>query len=243
MTERQLPAAGRREAPHRAQLVLRELALQHPELATATGGPAGWLLVWDAQIAPQIIRSPARFSLDYLFVDADAVPILVVVTRSTDTRVRREAIGRVLDLAANGAPGWSASQLRTALTATHGNAGRTLAAWRRGTTPDLDDFFARVEDNLHRAGCASSSPPTSFRTSCAEWWASSMSNWTAPGSMRWNFRDPHPPPVSQPWRRGCAVRRSGAPFGRRRTHPTNWSGPPPRKPVQSSAGSRPWPAS
>lgn len=150
MTERQLPAAGRRGTPHSAQLVLRELVLQHPELATARGGPAGWLLVWDAQVAPQIIRSPARFSLDYLFVDADAMPILVVVTRSTDTRVRREAIGRVLDLAANGAPGWSASQLRTALTATHGNAARALAAWRRGATPDLDDFFARVEDNLHR---------------------------------------------------------------------------------------------
>ncbi len=150
MTERQLPAAERRGTPHNAQLVRRELVRQHPELTTPEDGPAQWLLVWDAQVAPPIIRSPARFSLDYLFVDADAVPTLVVATRSTDTRVRREAIGRVLDLAANGAPGWSASQLRTALTATHGNAGQTLAAWRRNTSPDLDDFFARVEENLQR---------------------------------------------------------------------------------------------
>ena len=45
--------------------LLRELeALEaaHPDLVTADGGPSDWLLVWDAQIAPQITRSPARFT-------------------------------------------------------------------------------------------------------------------------------------------------------------------------------------
>lgn len=148
MSEKQLRAAGRRGAPHGAGSVLRELARQHPGLVAAGDGPPDWLLVWDAQIAPQIIRSPARFTLDHLFVDADAVPALVVAARSTDTRVRREAIGRVLDLAANGVRGWSAAQLRAALAATHGDAVRTFAGWRRDGTPELDDFFARVENNL-----------------------------------------------------------------------------------------------
>lgn len=150
MSERQLRAAGRRGTPQSARSVVRELARQHPDLVTADGGPSDWLLVWDAQIAPQITRSPARFTLDYLFVDADAVPALVVTARSTDTRVRREAIGRVLDLAANGVQGWSASQLRAALTATKGDAVRAVANWRRGTPLDVDDFLARVDDNLQR---------------------------------------------------------------------------------------------
>ncbi|MFT4227490.1 hypothetical protein [Micropruina sp.] len=150
MSERQLRAAGRRGTPQSARSVVRELARQHPDLVTAEGGPSEWLLVWDAQIAPQIIRSPARFTLDYLFVDADGVPALVVAARSTDTRVRREAIGRVLDLAANGVQGWSAAQLREALTATQGDAIRAVAAWQPDTNLDLDDFLARVGDNLQQ---------------------------------------------------------------------------------------------
>jgi hypothetical protein len=39
----------------------------------------------------------ARWSLDHLFLD---VPTLVEVKRSTDTRVRREVVGQMLDYAA-----------------------------------------------------------------------------------------------------------------------------------------------
>ena len=42
-----------------------------------------------------------RWSLDHLFLDQDANPTLVEVKRSTDTRIRREVVGQVLDYVAN----------------------------------------------------------------------------------------------------------------------------------------------
>lgn len=40
------------------------------------------------------------YSLDHLFIDQDGVPVLVEVKRSTDTRIRREVMGQMLDYAA-----------------------------------------------------------------------------------------------------------------------------------------------
>jgi hypothetical protein len=42
-----------------------------------------------------------RWSVDHLFLDQDAIPTFVEVKRSTDTRIRREVIGQMLDYAAN----------------------------------------------------------------------------------------------------------------------------------------------
>ena len=54
----------------------------------------------------------ARWSLDHLFLDQDAVPTLVEVKRSTDTRIRREVVGQMMDYAANALSYWPAEQLR-----------------------------------------------------------------------------------------------------------------------------------
>ena len=38
-----------------------------------------------------------RWSLDHLFLDQDGIPTLVEVKRGTDTRIRREVVGQMLD--------------------------------------------------------------------------------------------------------------------------------------------------
>jgi len=53
------------------------------------------------------------FSLDHLFVDQDGIPTLVEVKRSTDTRLRREVIGQMLEYAANACAFWDAARLRS----------------------------------------------------------------------------------------------------------------------------------
>lgn len=45
-------------------------------------------------------------SLDHLFIDQDAVPTLVEVKRSSDTRIRREVVGQMLDYAADAVVFW-----------------------------------------------------------------------------------------------------------------------------------------
>jgi hypothetical protein len=53
-----------------------------------------------------------RWSLDHLFLDQDGVPTLVEVKRGTDTRIRREVVGQMLDYAANAVLHWPAEELR-----------------------------------------------------------------------------------------------------------------------------------
>lgn len=53
----------------------------------------------------------ARWSLDHLFIDQDGIPTLVEVKRSTNTQIRREVVGQMLDYAANGSAYWSLEQV------------------------------------------------------------------------------------------------------------------------------------
>jgi hypothetical protein len=53
-----------------------------------------------------------RWSIDHLFLDQDAIPTLIEVKRSSDTRIRREVVGQMLDYAANGVRYWAADQLQ-----------------------------------------------------------------------------------------------------------------------------------
>jgi len=50
---------------------------------------------------PSIDGGGDRWSADHLFLDQDAIPTFVEVKRSTDTRIRREVVGQMLDYAAN----------------------------------------------------------------------------------------------------------------------------------------------
>jgi hypothetical protein len=90
-----------------------------------------------------------------VFVDQDAVPILVEVNRSSDTRIRREVVGQMLDYAANGVRYWPANDLRAAFETTQSGLGRDpqqeIAQLIQSSDASIEDFFLSVEDNL-RAG-------------------------------------------------------------------------------------------
>jgi hypothetical protein len=57
-------------------------------------------------------RGVTSFALDHLLLDQDGVPILVEVKRLTDTRIRREVVGQMLDYAGRAGTGWTADWLR-----------------------------------------------------------------------------------------------------------------------------------
>lgn len=87
-----------------------------------------------------------------MFVDQDAVPTLVEVKRSSDTRIRREVVGQMLDYAANGVLYWPVDKLRETFTATQRSLGIDPDAAVQELTGDHEDnveaFFARVFENL-----------------------------------------------------------------------------------------------
>lgn len=65
--------------------------------------PKKWILVSREVPVPSEEDGAGRWSLDHLFLDQDGVPTFVEVKRSTDSRIRREVVGQMLDYAANAA--------------------------------------------------------------------------------------------------------------------------------------------
>ena len=92
------------------------------------------------------------FSLDHLFIDQDGIPTLVEVKRSTDTRLRREVIGQMLEYAANACAYWDANRLRSVFERRCEAAGvsphEELAKLDFGQGHDPDDIWEKVGQNL-----------------------------------------------------------------------------------------------
>ena len=94
-----------------------------PELLlgeTAGPGPSvQYLLVRREAGVPEADREADRWFLDHLFLDAEGVPTLVEVKRSSDTRIRREVVGQMLDYAANILAYWPPERMRDEFEASH----------------------------------------------------------------------------------------------------------------------------
>src|SRR5260370_8257028 len=76
-------------------------------------GPRRWLLIKREKSIPAEVGGAGRWSVDHLFIDQDGVPTLVEVKRQSDTRLRREVVGQMLDYAANAVVYWPIDQLRS----------------------------------------------------------------------------------------------------------------------------------
>jgi len=108
-----------RETEYEREAVLQELLERHPEVLAggSDDGSATWLLIKREAHVALGEDEPLRGMLDHLFLDADGVPTLVDVKRSSDTRIRREVVGQLLDYAADGRAFRSSHSAATASTA------------------------------------------------------------------------------------------------------------------------------
>ena len=104
------------ESPYDSETLLQKLLADHPDLLAGdqinAEEPRRWLLVTREMAVPGEQDGAGRWSLDHLFLDQDAIPTLVEVKRSTDTRIRREVVGQMLDYAANAVVYWPVEDVR-----------------------------------------------------------------------------------------------------------------------------------
>lgn len=109
------------ETPYDSEDILQELLAKYPNLLAGdqvdSGSPRRWLLVSRETVVPDSETGGGRWSLDHLFIDQDGIPTLVEVKRSTDTRIRREVIGQMLDYAANAVAYWPIEGVQAAFKA------------------------------------------------------------------------------------------------------------------------------
>lgn len=139
------------ETPYHSEDVLQALLAQHPEMLTVEGREAGRLLLVRREAAVRESGgSSARWSLDHLYLDAEGIPTLVEVKRSSDTRGRREVVAQMLDYAANAKVSFSMATLVTWTEERAREAGTSVAETLASTlgVDDPEVFWHRVATNL-----------------------------------------------------------------------------------------------
>ncbi|MBI4816595.1 MAG: hypothetical protein HY791_10065 [Deltaproteobacteria bacterium] len=114
--------------------------------------PPRWLLIRREAGVPDDENSGARFSVDHLFVDHRAIPTLVEVKRSSDSRIRREVVGQMLDYAANAAAYWGKGHIRAAFEAECAKRDLDVDARMELHIGDesVDEFWEHVDENLEQ---------------------------------------------------------------------------------------------
>ncbi|MFI5706229.1 hypothetical protein [Kribbella sp. NPDC051620] len=142
------------EQQYDSESLLQEALARYPEVLagpTTEGDGEGRLLLLGREAGVPSAEGGVRtFSLDHLFIDQQGVPVLVEVKRSSDTRIRREVIGQMLDYAANGVKYWPLSLLRQSLEARAAGEEKSVEDLLAELQSDLDpdDFWKAVEANL-----------------------------------------------------------------------------------------------
>lgn len=93
----------------------------------------------------------AKWSLDHLFLDQDAIPTLVEVKRSSDAGIRRKVVGQMLDYAANAVAYWPVEEIKAKFEArceANGEDPDEVLNEHLGDEEAASDFWQQVKTNL-----------------------------------------------------------------------------------------------
>lgn len=143
-----------KESPYDKEDILQELVAKYPNLLAGdqmnAEAPRRWLLIRREMGVPDEEDGSDRWSLDHLFLDQDAIPTLIEVKRSSDTRIRREVVGQMLDYAANAVVYWPVEAIRARFE--KDCELRATDATKEIETSlgivNIEDFWLRVKTNL-----------------------------------------------------------------------------------------------
>jgi hypothetical protein len=143
------------ETAYDSESLLQSLLATYPSLLAGDqvnpSAPRRWLLISREVGLASEEGGSARWAVDHVFVDQDAIPTLVEVKRSTDTRIRREVVGQMLDYAANAVVYWPVESMRAQFERACSGLGREPAdvlAEFLGDDADPDAFWQQAKTNL-----------------------------------------------------------------------------------------------
>ncbi len=135
--------------------LLQEFLANYPDLLPGDQidpeHPRRWLFVAREMSVPDGTSDAGRWSLDHLFLDQYGVPTFVECKRASDTRIRREVVGQMLDYAANGTEYWTVEWLRQAATSSAGSQDKLdekITDLLGDEQVGIEEYWATVEANL-----------------------------------------------------------------------------------------------
>lgn len=138
------------EKKYKKEIDFQDLLEKYPDLIPGdqinSENPRRWLLVEREMGLPFEEEGARKLSLDHFFLDQDGIPTLVEVKRSTDTRLRREVIGQMLDYAANAVAFISMEEIREKVNSQYDE----LKLQDDFIAEDTDEkkFWQKVKDNI-----------------------------------------------------------------------------------------------
>ncbi|MBD0347177.1 MAG: hypothetical protein ICV63_20615 [Coleofasciculus sp. Co-bin14] len=143
------------EQAYDSEALLQKLLTDYPNLLAGdqinSTAPRQWLLISREMGVPSQEDGTARWAIDHLFLDQSGIPTLVEVKRSSDTRIRREVVGQMLDYAANGVVYWSLEKIRAQFEANcevDGIEPEQKFIKCLGAEIDQEHFWQQVKTNL-----------------------------------------------------------------------------------------------
>ncbi len=143
------------EEPYGSEADFQELLARYPNLLAGdqinSTEPRKWLLISREASLPSEENGSDRWSVDHLFLDQDAIPTLVEVKRSSDTRIRREVVGQMLDYAANAVVYWPVEEIQAKFEASCSANGRDFEQELRtflSPSGDVETFWQNAKLNL-----------------------------------------------------------------------------------------------
>lgn len=148
------------QRPYESEGLLQTLIAQHPSVLAGdqftAEEPRRWLLITREAGVPDGSGANDRWALDHLFLDQDGVPTFVEVKRGSDTRIRREVVGQMLDYAANAVVYWSSGTIQRSFETNCRSSGTDseealltfLGVDESDTHNDVGRFWSSVDTNL-----------------------------------------------------------------------------------------------
>ena len=136
---------------------LQALIAKHPELLDGEqirpGDSRRWILITREKGIAPAPGEAARWSVDHLIIDQDAVPTLAEVKRSSNPEIRRTIVGQLLEYAAHASETWTAQELRDTFERQTEARGREpgdelSTLLQSDGEPDVDGFWEDVSTNL-----------------------------------------------------------------------------------------------
>ena len=120
-----------------------------PASRFAQDSPRRWILISREQGIPETPDAGDMWAVDHLLIDQDAVPTLVEVKRGSNSQLRREVVGQMLDYAAHATTTWHVNQIRQSFEESRDNSDEALAELLDSDGEiDAGGFWENVRVNL-----------------------------------------------------------------------------------------------
>ncbi len=145
------------ETPFSSEDDFQALIAEHPELLDGEqirpGDARRWILITREKGIAESSGEAARWAVDHLIIDQDAVPTLAELKRGSNTEIRRTIVGQLLEYAAHASESWTAEELRDTFERQAAVQGRDArdelaALLQTDEEPDEEGFWEAVSTNL-----------------------------------------------------------------------------------------------